>query len=667
MPMISLKNTNFSYKGAQTSTILEDLNLDIEKGELLAIKGSSGSGKSTLLHIMGCLHTADSGSLILDGIELSPLNSQERAILRNQKIGFVFQQFELVPKTSVLDNILLPTFYPCELKISRHDTKQRALALAERLGLSKHLHHFPNQLSGGQKQRVAIARALINEPAIILADEPTGNLDTKNSQEILKIFQELNNQGKTIVVITHEQEVANRCSRVVEIRDGKLLSSVSNEIKNSQHNTPLYRQQNFKRRSSLGFLLALLPFAFFNLKRNKLRSLLTMLGITIGISAVVAMTALGQFTKRTLLEGYEALGVNRIIVSGWPNWSLKATDLTKVSFRSFSLDDVKTLPNLFPEIEFISPVIQQYGRTARFAGRQIESTLILGVNSEYFTIANRHFLLGHPFRPLEIARRSPVCVIGFEVANRLFRQNKPLGKIIYFGNDQTSTSCRVIGVLKSQKSNSEWIKPDQQILVPYTLLHNKGDFWESGIQTIASRVKRFEDLEKTGKRIQSMFKNRYGETGVFSIDQDDIMVSQIKKFLNIFALLLTCIALISLIVGGIGIMNMMLVSVAERFREIGLRKAFGASNIAIRFQFLLESLMLCFVSGALGIIVGFASYEGIIYTASRFSTQVKFEWFFEPWAFIVSFVGIVLVGILSGIAPALKAERLEITEALRSE
>jgi len=668
MPVISLKHIKFSYKGIQNAPILEDLSLDVEYGDLLAIKGTSGSGKSTLLHIMGCLHAPDSGSLQIDGIELASLSSEERAFIRNQKIGFVFQQFELVPKTSVLDNILLPTLYPCELKIPRPDARKRALEIAERLGLSKHLHHMPNQLSGGQKQRVAIARALINEPAIILADEPTGNLDSKNSHEILKIFQELNDQGKTIVIITHEQAVASACRRIVEIRDGLVtVPSVPPKL----GTVPCVPGDTWNRpqfRSGVGFLLALLPFAFFNLKRNKLRSMLTMLGVTIGIAAVVAMTALGQFTKRTLLESYEEMGVNRIMISGWPNWNLKAKDLRKVAYQSFHVqNDINSLHTTFPQIKMLSPVLQQWNRTARYAGREMTSVMLLGVNSEYFTITNRQFIAGHPFRPLETGYRSQVCVIGHGIAAQLFRQSAPVGKIIYFGDEQSSMSCRVIGVLKSQKSNSEWNKPDQQILLPYTLLMDSGRRWESRINTVAAQVKRFEDLENTGKAIVSLFKNRYGETGIFSIDQDDVMISQIKKFLNIFALLLTCIALISLIVGGIGIMNMMLVSVAERFREIGLRKAFGASNRSIRVQFLLESLMLCLVSGLLGIVLGFGVYEGVIYGASQFSTQVKFVWFFEPLAFLISFVGIVLVGILSGLAPAFKAEKLEITEALRSE
>ncbi|MBU3190380.1 ABC transporter ATP-binding protein [Clostridium bowmanii] len=220
--MLEVKNLIKIYKtGDLKFTALKNINLKIEKGEFTAIMGASGSGKSTLMNILGCLDKMNSGKYILNGRDISLLSGDELAHIRNKEIGFVFQSFNLIPRITLLDNVQLPMMYA---GIPTRQRKEKALYALEKVGLSDRVHHMPNEISGGQKQRAAIARAIVNSPAVIMADEPTGNLDSKSSEDIMKIFEDLNNEGATILMVTHETDIANHTNRIVRFRDGEIVS-----------------------------------------------------------------------------------------------------------------------------------------------------------------------------------------------------------------------------------------------------------------------------------------------------------------------------------------------------------------------------------------------------------------------------------------------------------
>jgi macrolide transport system ATP-binding/permease protein len=675
--LLEARGIRFSYKiDGRPVGVLNGLDLAIEHGEMVAIQGASGSGKSTLLYILGCLLRPDEGKLTFDGLDLSKLSKDELAVLRNRMIGFVFQQFHLLPRASVLENIMLPTAYPCEKARRVPEHRAKALELARTLGLDSHLEHLPNQLSGGQQQRVAIARALMNDTRLILADEPTGNLDTKNAAQILDLLGELNRRGKAVIIITHDPEVARRCSRIYHIRDGVITSEERLSKPAPAAGEP--RPQDgalWSLGDSLGRWLkvirAQLPMTWEDLRRNKARSLLTMLGITIGIAAVLAMLTLGRFTQQKILDSYESLGVNKLVVRGWNDWTLKAADRVGVIFRAFSWEhDLQHLPEVFPEIRRISPVLTDWNDTVHYNGVSIQDGVrVYGVSDDYIYIHNRSILLGHNFSPFQVEARSPVCMIGTEIAQRLFAGALPVGNIVYVtSSNENPYACEVVGVLKEQSSNNEWYKPNLAVLIPYTFFPLTIDnWWNTQIHDVTLQLAPGTDVEATGKSIKEFFKLKYGKSGRFSVDSDAVLIAQMKKFLSLFTVLLAGIALLSLVVGGIGITNMMLVSVSERFKEIGLRKALGATDVSVRIQFLVESVVLCAIAGLVGMALGFAAYEALIWGASKFVSKLHFEWVVMPGAVALSVLSIAVVGVASGLMPALKAERLEVIEALRSE
>jgi putative ABC transport system permease protein len=327
---------------------------------------------------------------------------------------------------------------------------------------------------------------------------------------------------------------------------------------------------------------------------------------------------------------------------------------------------------VFPDLLDFTPVMYTWGGpTITYNGQSVSEDLrILGVAPSYFRM-NRHELqLGTFFSPFQVEMRSPVCALGWEVAKRLFQgQNNPIGEIAFvnMGNSQGTFACRVVGVMKSQSSNSDWMKPDFQVLVPWTFLRSVVDKYMGELNRIALEAKEGSDMELLAKGVKNYFTSKYGETVGIYVGSDAIMQSQINKFLAMFGLLITSIALITLAVGGMGINNMMLVSVNERLKEIGLRKAIGATDRSIRIQLLAESTLLCGIAGLIGLVIGFAAYESIIYLAAQFVTRLKFEWILEPLAVASSLSAILAVGILSGLTPAMKAEKLQILEALRSE
>ena len=671
-PLLTVSDLDFSYQmDGQRVGILNQVNFQIRRGEFVAIQGPSGSGKSTLFYILGCLLRPTSGKVSFEGADLSKLTGDQAAYLRNQKIGFIFQQFHLLPRATVLDNIMLAATYPMEMARSKQAAVERATRIAERLGLGDRLQHLPNQLSGGQQQRVAIARALMSDASLILADEPTGNLDSRNAAEILRIFDELHAQGRTIIVITHDSEVAQRCDRILTVRDGVVFGGgdPSAMVPDVATSSAMTLPSNW---SNSGLLLSIkaLPGAVRNLIRNRTKSLLTMLGIIIGIAAVLAMISLGEFTKRRIMEGFEALGVNKLVVRGYPNWERKATDESMREFGGFKWDtDLKPLRRLFPEIHLLSPVLSNWQNTVTAGGRSVsENVRLRGVNHEYAAITNIKMAEGRWLTPYHVDQRGLVCVLGSELATQLFQGLPTVGQMITVSVDaERSLPCRVIGVAMPQKTNQEWNRPNTQISVPYTLYQAVSGYGGSQMYQFAVQVRPDADVEKTGRKIKAYFEQRYGRSGRFMVDTEGTLVAQTKRFLNIFAILLAAIAFLSLLVGGIGIHNMMLVSVTERIKEIGLRKAVGATSRSIRLQILMESMALCAAAGVIGIGSGFAATELMIFGATKFVPKLKFEWVLDPFAMVIAVVSIFAVGMFSGMVPARRAERLQVIEALRAE
>jgi macrolide transport system ATP-binding/permease protein len=673
-----VKELSLRYKvGGQEVEVLKNLNFRVSPGEFVGIQGPSGSGKSTLFYILGFLLRPSSGTVAFGDADIMRLSDEELTVIRNQRIGFIFQQFHLLPKANVLDNILLPTRYPSELASPGAEAREKAMALAGQLGLGAHLAHYPNQLSGGQQQRVAIARALMNDIELILADEPTGNLDSKTAHEVLDLLTELNRGGKTIILITHDPEVARRCSKVYHLKDGAFTRMVENFPPPSapaapragararlpaKYDLPVYQR----------ILRSVFPLVTENLLRNKAKSLLTMLGVVIGVAAVLAMVTLGQFTKQKILETYETLGVNKLAIRGYPNWERKATDAVSVSFTAFSWkQDILPLKKIFPEIRFLSPSLSSSRNRATAGGLEAGENKVsaIGVAPEYLAITNRAVEVGNNISPFHVENRSPVCVIGYEIAERLFARTGPLGKSLTITDGRSlNFPCLVIGVLAPVTTNQEWAPPNLHVMLPYTYFQTVNDNWfSSQIHEVTLQVGSEADVEATGKKIKAFFERKYGKAGNFRVDSDSTLVAQMKRFLNIFAVLLTAIALLSLIVGGIGINNMMLVSVAERIKEFGIRKALGATNRSIRVQVLMESVSLCLAAGFMGVALGFGSYELLIFGATKFVPNLKFVWVFEPLAVALSVFSIVAVGIASGFVPALRAEKLQVIEALRTE
>lgn len=689
MNAIEVKDVCFEYRAGEVSLpIFRSFSLEVNQGEFLAIKGPSGSGKSTLLYLLAGLLNIDRGSVKIKGRDLVNLSDLDRSFLRNQTIGFVFQQFHLLPKATVMDNILLPNFYPIEKNGCDKISNEQVVNLAKELGLEGRLNHRPNQLSGGQQQRVAIARALINNPDIILADEPTGNLDSRSTKQIIAILQALHAKGKTVILITHDDEIANIASRVCYLEDGritqqknlpprkslpdfsqtasvlsgKILSQVSQR---DDFSSSVKKSTNLSEQMRISFSMAL-----SNAFRDKKRSFLTMLGVTVGVAAVCSMVTIGNFTKDKVLSSYADLGVNTLVFRGHRNWDMKATDSVSANFESLDWkNDLLPLKKIFKDVQFISPNMTSWQSTVTYAGKSIESKpQVKGVSEEGLEVLNRKVIAGRGISKFHVENRSKVCVVGYGVAKQLFPTILPIGKMIYVERDGETFACLIRGILENRSSNKESENPNFQIFIPFTLFQSLSKYWWSSlIRSTSIKISKSADVERVGQGIKNFFERKYSNSGVFTVDTDSILVSQMKKFLDLFTILLICIALVTLSVGGIGITNTMLVSVSERLKEIGIRKAVGATNSSIRYQFLQEAIVMSTAAGIVGIGLGVAVYQAAIYGASHFIEKLEFEWIFDPLAILLSVVSIIVVGVLSGLVPALKAERLQVIDALRSE
>jgi macrolide transport system ATP-binding/permease protein len=775
--LIRLENITKTYHlGEMDVPVLKGISLTIARGEMVALMGASGSGKTTLMNILGCLDRPTSGEFWFDGQEMSRLSPNERALVRTSKLGFVFQSFNLLPRTSALMNVVMPLDYAVR-RPARSDARQLAESLLKQIGLATRADHAPSQLSGGQQQRVAIARALVNHPELVLADEPTGNLDSRTGDEILRMFQRLNDQGITVVLVTHDPKVAGYAHRTIHIADGLIadglvaidncrscedacqvtadqahalpeplglpgnpqgvgashhpfgdgaavataneaksptlvahapaqVQSVAQEVAKEDASALYAEPTPVNRRSLVGSLLpSTLRTALGNLRRNKMRSALTALGVIIGVGAVIAMTEIGEGSKVAIEKTIANMGAYKLIIFPWAA-STAGVSQGVGTMQTLKPEDVEEIAKQCSAVAVVVPMVWSKVQ-AVYGNRNWSPQQVIGTGPEYLATRDWEDLdEGNFFTDGDVRSINRVCVIGATVKRELFEDESPTGKMIRLRN----VPFRVIGLLSPKGANMMGQDQDDCIYAPWTTIKFRVNSVGAGSIAVSSTAatSNINTLSNTYVAATPLYpqlmiwettdtpqsvrqtsvdfvqaKAVSGEQVALAIEQitevlrerhhlapnaeDDFMILNLTEVADTLAqtagmmgMLLMTVAAISLVVGGVGIMNIMLVSVTERTREIGLRMAVGARRHHILQQFLVEAVVLCLVGGVLGILVG----RGVSILVREF----------EHWPTSISVTTIVIavlvaggVGIIFGFYPAWKASRLDPIEALRHE
>ncbi|QHI68961.1 ABC transporter permease [Tichowtungia aerotolerans] len=652
--MITIRNLRKTYQmGKVEVRALDGISLSVKQGEYVAITGASGSGKSTLMHILGLLDVPDDGTFEIDGTDVTKFSENELAAFRNRVMGFVFQQFNLLKRTSALENAALPLIYARNGR--RQDVAREKLEL---VGLGNRMSHHTNELSGGQQQRVAIARALVNHPSIIFADEPTGNLDSKSAKEIMQVMSELHAQGLTIILVTHDSDVANHAQRIIEIRDGKILSDTPNpDAPKVPENVPSKNSSKVRKTSVFQSLRegeVLLRQSLRSLLSNKVRTALSALGIMIGVAAVIAVVALATGAKKSIEDQLSQLGTNLLMLMPERRMSGGVRQASG-SVSRLEEEDTKAIREQVPHVSYASSTVS--GNAQLKAGNKNWNCRVEGVDPEYEIMRSNQPQLGRFFTEAEMRNRSRVCVLGLTPVKELFGGANPVGQQVKI-NRQTFT---VIGVLP-EKGSSGFRDYDDTAIIPSTTAMRRL-FGKTYVDRIEIQVDESDNLEQAQKDILALMAHRH-RTGTRENPFDIRDMTEIQETVSstgdVLSILLSGIASIALVVGGIGIMNIMLVSVTERTREIGLRKALGARGQDIMMQFLIEALIISFFGGFLGVLLGVA--------ASLITEKTSgLEVLITQNSIILAFVFSAVIGIVFGIWPARKAARLNPIEALRYE
>ena len=643
VPLISARGISRSFQaGDETITVLRDVDVDIRSGEMVAIIGASGSGKSTLMNILGCLDRASSGSYSFADQDVSELGPDQLAQLRREHFGFIFQRYQLLPDLDAMGNVEVPAIYTGESRAARH---QRASNLLGQLGLADRLDHRPGELSGGQQQRVSVARALMNGGEVILADEPTGALDTKSSKEMIDLLLELNRKGHTIVMVTHDPGVAQHAHRTIEISDGRIISDTKTAAKDV---TDANRLERAPRKTGAGAALLRLreafEMSFKALLAHRVRSVLTMLGIIIGIASVVLVVALGTGTKEKVLDSISSLGSSTITVRSGTGFG--ARNAAKV--ETLVPSDAEALA-LQPYADSTSPSVATQ-RNVVYRGTASDAS-INGVSGDYFQVHNYNTVTGSTFASDDVIDRSQVAVIDEDTRDTFFDAgDDPVGKVLLLGG----VPVRVIGVVRS--SGASFGPESLNVWVPYTTVMTRVS-GQNFLDSIEVRVSDDYDTSLAETEINALLSSRHGTKDFFLTNSDTIR-DAMTSTTETLTMLVAMIAVISLIVGGIGVMNIMLVSVTERTKEIGVRIAIGARRSDIVAQFLIEAVLVCLTGGVIGIAGALIGGQMVVY----FSTDVQLS--FSTTAIVVAFLSSTLIGITFGYLPARAAARLDPVVAL---
>ena len=653
-PLLEVSNLIREFPaGESTVQILKGIDLKIYAGELVAIVGQSGSGKSTLMNILGCLDKPTSGSYQVNGRETRQLEPDELAQLRREYFGFIFQRYHLLGDLSASGNVEVPAIYA---GVDSQLRQQRSSELLSELGLGERLHHRPSQLSGGQQQRVSIARALMNGGDVILADEPTGALDKNSGIEVMRILRELNAKGHTIILVTHDLNVAKNATRIIEISDGNIIADRANT---PEHDEPTLEPQHLQQRPQKkvsafraffdrfteAFRMALLA-----MNAHRMRTFLTMLGIIIGIASVVSVVALGNGSQQKILSNISSLGTNTITVyqgRGFGDNSRTAQTKTLVPADADALAEQ-------PYVDGVSPSANT-NMTLRYKDTEASAT-INGVGADFFYVRGLDFKSGQPFDKASVDQRTQDVVIDTNTEQTFFADGtNPIGQVILLGN----VPSRIIGVIDATQGvmgSSDTLN----VYLPYSTVLSRM-LGQSNVRSIIVRIKDEYSSSAAENGILTLLEQRHGAQDVFTQNSDSIRET-IEQTTATMTLLISAIAVISLVVGGIGVMNIMLVSVTERTQEIGVRMAVGARQSDILQQFLIEAILVCLLGGILGVLLSLGIGQVIGYFAQGIVAMS-----YSTTSIVAAFVCSSLIGIVFGFLPAKNAAQLDPVAALARE
>ncbi|MBM4284330.1 MAG: ATP-binding cassette domain-containing protein, partial [Deltaproteobacteria bacterium] len=629
MKLIELKEMHKTYHlGEIDVPVLRGVSLSISRGEFVALMGTSGSGKTTLMNILGCLDRPSSGEYHLEGQDVTELSAEERAQLRNQKLGFVFQIFNLLPRTSALENVIVPMSYN-GASLSDEDVRRKASDLLSRVGLGDRLDHEPSQLSGGQQQRVAIARALVNQPSILFADEPTGNLDSKTTEEMLALFRRLNEEGVTIILVTHDEEVARHARRIVRIHDGMVVADETTErAPAAAADDEAETSPRPRRLWSWARLRWTLRTALQGLRRNILRAALTTLGIIIGVAAVIAMMEIGRGSSSAIQNTITSMGANNLLILPGTAASGGVT-FGAGSVMTLTPQDADAILQECPAVRAAAPVVRARTQVI-YGNRNWVPIFIYGSTPAYLEVREWPLAEGEVFTEQDVRNGSKVCLLGQRLVRELFQGESPLGKEVRVNN----VAFKVIGVLSPKGANMMGVDQDDLLLAPWTAIKyrvagttlasgNQSQQTASGSDTsqkvntlnqlypstklqlypeqsaaqqantplpvrfanvdqILAAARSTAEIPIAIRQITQLLRERHrirpNEAEDFNIRDMTEMTKALASTADMMTRLLLAVALISLVVGGVGIMNIMLVSVTERTREIGLRMAVGPGS-----------------------------------------------------------------------------------------
>jgi macrolide transport system ATP-binding/permease protein len=641
-PLLELVKVGRTYNsGGAPLTVLKEVSLTIQSGEFTAIMGASGSGKSTLMNIIGCLDKPTTGAYSIRGIDVAGLSGDALAALRRDTFGFIFQRYNLMSDLSAVENAEVPAVYR---GMAKKERAAHAEDLLKELGLSDRLTHYPGQLSGGQQQRVSIARALMNGGPVILADEPTGALDSQGGKEVMAILEKLHGQGHTIILVTHDSAIAAYAHRLVRIADGQIISDEPQNQEKQGDQAQIHETEKVAKQD-MAVIGESFKMAFSSLLHNRMRTMLTMLGIIIGVASVVALMAIGNGAKQDVIERIEAMGTDLLtIMRGPPNVRASAGMVT-----TFLPEDLPSIVN----VSGVAMAVPETNMSAllRFGNQDLTVTTV-GTGENFPIVHDWPAEEGVFFSSEHVKRYAQVVVLGQTVVKNLFPQNETaLGKYVLIGN----APFMVIGVLSAKGLTPRGDDMDNSVWLPYTTAGAR-IFGQRFFNNFVVRVKPAEDMDKVQADLHAVMMKRHGKED-FNIRNMATTIETANQTQNTLTYLLAAIAVISLVVGGIGVMNIMLVSVTERTREIGIRMAIGARGFDVLFQFLTEAVMVCCIGGLVGVVVGLG---GGLATSAIAGWRVIFT--VSP--VVIACACAIVTGIVFGYLPARKAAHLDPIEAL---